>query len=138
MDARQYASATQRNREPILGVLAKIIPADSNILEIASGTGEHGVFFTQQLKPRSWIPSDPNPESRSSITAWKNFCGVDHLEFPLELNVTQPEWQKQLENEKIDVVVNINMIHIAPWSACLGLINGVSKLINASYIIMLL
>ena len=137
MDARQYAPATQRNREPILEVLAKLIPENSNVLEIASGTGEHGVFFAQQLKFGCWIPSDPNPESRSSIIAWKNCSGLDNLELPLSINVTQPEWQEQLEEKKIDVVVNINMIHISPWSACFGLISGVSKLLSTEGILYL-
>ena len=137
MDARQYAPATQRNREPILEVLAKIIPSNSNVLEIASGTGEHGVFFAQQLKISCWIPSDPNPESQSSIIAWKNYSGLENLELPLSINVTQPEWQKQLEDKKIDVVVNMNMIHISPWSACLGLLSGVSKILSTGGILYL-
>lgn len=137
MDARQYAPATQRNREPILKVLAKILPVDSNVLEIASGTGEHGVFFAKQLKLNSWIPSDPNPESRTSIIAWKNFCGVDNLDLPLPINVIESEWPKHLEGKTIDALVNINMIHISPWSACLGLISGASKLLSVEGILYL-
>lgn len=137
MDARQYAPATQRNREPILKVLAKIIPVNGNVLEIASGTGEHGVFFAEQLELSFWVPSDPNPESRSSIIAWKNFTGIDNLELPLSIDVTQAEWQKQLNSKKIDVIVNMNMIHISPWSACLGLISGASKLLSTGGILYL-
>lgn len=137
MDARQYAPATQRNREPILEVLAKIIPANSNVLEIASGTGEHGVFFTEELELSSWTPSDPNPESRSSIIAWKNFTSIDSFKLPLSIDVTQAKWQEQLNGRKIDVIVNMNMIHISPWSACLGLISGASKLLSTTGILYL-
>jgi len=137
MDARQYAPATQRNREPILEVLAKILSSDSNVLEIASGTGEHGVFFAEQLNFSCWIPSDPNPESRSSIIAWKNFSGLDNLDLPLSINVIKPNWQEQLKEKNIDAVVNMNMIHISPWSACLGLIAGASKLLSTEGILYL-
>ena len=60
-DARQYAPATQRNREPILQVRLQVLPASGTILEVASGTGEHAVFFAPRLNPRQWLPSEPNP-----------------------------------------------------------------------------
>ena len=123
MDARQYAPATQRNREPILKVLSEILPAQSKILEIASGTGEHALYFASELDC-CWIPSDPNPLARESITAWQNTCGLDNLELPLSIDASADDWYRQLENREINAIVNINMIHISPWEACLGLFEG--------------
>ena len=70
-DARQYAPATLRNREAILEVLLQNLPTTGNILEIASGTGEHSVYFAPHLQSRQWIASDPNPIAISSIIAWQ-------------------------------------------------------------------
>ena len=82
MDARRYAPATQRNREPILEVLLRVLPPQGNILEIASGTGEHSIFFAPRLAPRQWYPSEPQPQLRESITAWGNYFKSDNLHPP--------------------------------------------------------
>ena len=137
MDARQYAPATQRNREPILAVLSKVLLLGSNILEIASGTGEHAVFFASQLKSCHWIPSDVRPTARESIVAWKNVNHIENLSSPLSIDVSQNNWQQQVADKDIDAVVNINMIHIAPWQACLGLMEGVGKILSSGGILYL-
>ena len=129
MDARQYAPATQRNREPIFKILSKIIPANSNILEISSGTGEHAIFFAERLQSCRWIPSDLNPGALQSIMGWKDACLIDNLESPLLIDVAQDKWQQQVANLEINAIVNINMIHIAPWQACTGLITGASRIL---------
>ena len=137
MDVKQYAPATQRNREPILKILSEVLPPNSKVLEIASGTGEHAVYFAAQLKSCHWIPSDPNPESRSSITAWKNASSVENLSLPLSIDVTQADWPQQVAESKIDSIVNINMIHIAPWQACLGLMKGAGRILPPQGILYL-
>lgn len=137
MDARQYADATQRNREPILNVLKDLITPSSTILEIASGSGEHAVFFAQNFTSCHWIPSDFNPSARDSITAWQAKLNVQNLALPLDLDVTQASWSDRLMNQKIDLIVNINMIHIAPWSACVGLIAGAKEILSPGGILYL-
>ena len=129
MDARQHAPATQRNREPILKILSEIIQPNSNILEIASGTGEHAIFLASKLESCRWIPSDVNSQALESIVAWKNTCSLDNLELPLLIDVAQPGWQQQLVGRKINAIVNINMIHISPWQACLGLLEGAGQIL---------
>jgi Protein of unknown function (DUF938) len=125
---RQYAPATERNRQPILDVLLRVLPADGDILEIASGTGEHAVFFSPHFHPRRWIPSDPNPQAIASITAWSQENSLDNLNAPLNINVGESDWFQQQEIS-VKAIVCINMIHIAPWSACLGLMTGASQLL---------
>jgi hypothetical protein len=138
-DARQYAPATLRNREAILKTLLQILPPTGNILEISSGTGEHAVYFAPHLQPRQWIPTDPNPIAISSITAWQQYHPSPNLLAPITIDVTEPDWQKhpQLQNQDIQAIVNINMIHIAPWAACLGLISGASKILPESGLLYL-
>ena len=57
MDFRRHAPATARNREPILAVLADVLPDSGTVLEVASGTGEHATWFANALAPRPWLPS---------------------------------------------------------------------------------
>ncbi|MEH2364503.1 DUF938 domain-containing protein [Nostoc sp.] len=142
-DARQYAPATQRNSEPIIEVLLQVLPKSGTILEIASGTGEHAVFFAPKLSPRSWLPTDVNPQLRASITAWAEHFGYSNLYPPLELDVRQAVWAVEnrvfdwLNREPIVAIVNINMIHISPWSACLGLMAGAGRILPAGGILYL-
>ncbi|HEY9627625.1 MAG TPA: DUF938 domain-containing protein [Coleofasciculaceae cyanobacterium] len=146
-DARQFAPATQRNQEPILAVLREVLPPTGTVLEISSGTGEHAVFFAPQLQPRQWLPSDPSPEARASIAAWQADRPTDNLHPPIALDVRDPIWpveQASLPSPSLDLqrypiaaIVNINMIHIAPWAACLGLMAGASRILPPGGILYL-
>lgn len=136
-DYRQYAGATQRNRQPILEVLLQVLPPEGKILEIASGTGEHAVFFAPHLTPRYWIPSDCNPESIKSIQAWQKVSQLDNLHSPLIIDVRESPWEVEKLGIEIDALININMIHIAPWEACLGLMEGASRLLPVGGILYL-
>lgn len=146
--ARQYAPATQRNREAILDVLLQVLPPTGTVLEVSSGTGEHAVFFAPRLHPRKWIPSDPNPVARASIGAWREQCPADNLYPAIALDVCDPIWSVEQESpeplqaldfkhESIVAIVNINMIHIASWSACLGLMAGARRLLPTGGILYL-
>ncbi len=123
-DAR-HAPATARNREPILAVLRQILPAQGTVLEIASGTGEHVVYFAGALPHLLWQPSDPNPEARRSIAAHAAAAKLPNLLPPLELDASRAVWPVT----RADAIVSINMIHIAPWAAAEGLMAGAGLLL---------
>ena len=125
-DARQYAPATERNREAILDVL----------LEVSSGTGEHAVFFAPRLTPRHWLPTDPNPLALASINAWRSYTKAENLYPPIVIDACQPNWELG-DIEPIVAIVNINMIHIAPWEACLGLMTGAGRILPPGGILYL-
>ncbi len=131
-DIKKYAPATLRNREPILEILKQVLPPNGTILEIASGTGEHGVFFAPHLNPRKWLPSDPNPILRASINAWSQELPSQNLYPPLNIDASDRLWEVE-NNPQSDLsitgVVNINMIHISPWSASLGLMAGACRIL---------
>jgi Protein of unknown function (DUF938) len=137
-DTKQHAPATQRNREVILEVLLEVLPPNGTILEIASGTGEHAVFFAPHLKPRRWQPSDPSPLARASVAAWMEDLGCDNLDSPIEIDASLPTWVVETDakpSTPITAIVNINMIHISPWSACLGLMAGANRILPAGGIL---
>ncbi|MFN6530492.1 DUF938 domain-containing protein [Nostoc sp. ChiSLP03a] len=140
---RKYAPATERNREPILEVLLQVLPESGTILEIASGTGEHAVFFASKLKDYLWLPTDVNPQSRASIISWTEHNVCDNVYAPLELDAKEPVWAVEnggldwLNTKPIVAIVNINMIHISPWSACLGLMAGAGRILKAGGILYL-
>ena len=138
-DNRQYAPATQRNQEVILEVLLQVLPPQGNVLEVASGTGEHSIFFAPHLQPRKWIPSDPNPLAIASIADWQKYSPASNLTDPLTIDVTIPDWNisHHLQSQDIRAIVNINMIHISPWAACLGLMAGAKNLLPVGGVLYL-
>jgi len=119
-DARRYAASTARNREPILEVLARVLPASGLVLEVASGTGEHAVFLAGKLPHLVFQPTEPGERNRASIAAWREHAALDNLRPPLALDAIDERWPIA----HADAVLCINMIHIAPWDACLGLLAG--------------
>lgn len=138
MNKKQYAAATQRNREPIVQVLSSVLPPQGDILEIASGTGEHALFFASHLYPRQWLPSDPNPLLRDSIAAWREEYQGNNLLPPLDIDATSDDWNMDnITNFSLTAIANINMIHIAPWRACLGLLTGAERLLPSGGILYL-
>jgi hypothetical protein len=128
------APATARNREPILEVLRPRLPAGGLILEIAAGAGEHAVFNAAALPHLNWRPTDPDPEALVSIAAWRDHAGLTNLLPPLRLDAADPDrWPV----EDADAIVNINMIHISPWSATEGLMAGAARLLPTGGLLFL-
>ncbi len=118
--------STARNREPILAVLHTCLPASGEVLEIAAGAGEHAVYNAAALPHLLWRPTDPDPEALASIAAWRDHAGLSNLAAPMRLDASDPDaWLI----ERADAVVNINMIHISPWSATEGLMRGAGRLL---------
>ncbi len=140
-DARQYACATQRNRQPILEILLQELPPTGTVLEIASGTGEHAIFFAPHLSNHKWLTSEPNPKLRASINAWCRYHPAKNIYPPLNIDARDPIWAADTDLTPdvlpIVAIVNINMIHISPWSACLGLMAGAGRILPANGILYL-
>jgi SAM-dependent methyltransferase len=118
MSQRRHAPAAERNREPILGVLRRTLPSRGAVLEVASGTGQHVAHFAQALRDLSWQPSEFDPQAHASIDAWT--AGLPNVLPAISLDVTSPVWGVPV----YDAIFNANMIHIAPWEACVGMMRG--------------
>jgi SAM-dependent methyltransferase len=118
--------STARNRDPILSVLKPRLPANGLVLEVASGAGEHAAYCAAALPGLKWRPTDPDADARASIAAWRAHAGLPNLLEPLALDASDPDgWPV----ERADAVVNINMIHISPWSAAEGLMAGAGRVL---------
>lgn len=134
---RQIAPAVSRNRQPILDIIRPSLPAGAEVLEIAAGSGEHAVFLAPELAVKTWQPSDLSPPALESIDAWRYHSGLmDIIRPPLRLDMTDstPELLQTLRQagapESYDLITCINMIHISPWDACLGLMSHAVKLLK--------
>jgi SAM-dependent methyltransferase len=130
---KRHAPATTRNREAILAALRGALPGRGLVLEVASGTGEHAVFFAAALPAIVWQPSDPDADALASIAAFQAEAGLDNLRAPLRVDVHEPRWRgvEEAEAEAVAAIVCINMIHISPWSATLALLSGAGRLLAA-------
>ena len=128
-DARLEWPAAARNREPIRQKLAPLLPDGRVVLEIASGSGEHCVHFALRDIRVRFQPSDPDAAHRASIDAWAQHLHLDNVAPALDLDVTAEGWWHALAGVDVAFVYCANMIHIAPWAACLGLLEGAGQLL---------
>jgi Protein of unknown function (DUF938) len=130
MNERLSSPSAERNRAPIAAVLRRCLPATGAVLEIASGTGEHVAWFAAQFPGLLFQPSDPGDAQRSSIAAWIAAAGVENIRPPLALDVAAPDWERNADIPKpLAAVLCINMIHISPWAATVGLMRGAGHLV---------
>ena len=126
-DDRLYAPAALRNRGPILDVLRAVLPDTGVVLEIASGSGEHVVYFAAHWPALIFQPTDPDPGAVRSIAAWVDAAGVANVRPPLLLDAAAPQWPVSVA----DAIVCINMIHISPWAAAEGLLRRAGAMLSA-------
>lgn len=124
--SKRSAPAALRNIRPIGDVLAEWLPATGLVLELASGTGEHGLAFARAFPALTWQPSDAADEALASIAAWRRE-GPPNLLAPLRIDAATRDWPI----ERADAIVSINLIHISPWETALGLLDGAERLLSA-------
>jgi SAM-dependent methyltransferase len=109
-------------------VLKPRLPPTGFVLEIAAGSGEHAVYNATAFPNLNWRPTDKDPESLDSIAAWRDHAGLPNLLAPLQLDASDPaSWPVG----NADVIININMIHIAPWKATEGLMTGAGRVLRS-------
>jgi SAM-dependent methyltransferase len=132
-DPRLYHAHVARNRAPILDVLKRVLPASGLVVEIASGSGEHAVYFAGALPDISWQPTDFDASALASIAAHRAAAAVPNLLSPLRLDTTAQPWPIA----QADAVVCNNMIHISPWAVTEGLMGGASRVLRSGGILFL-
>ena len=113
--------SSARNREPLLAVLRRWLPASGTVLEVASGLGEHAAWFAEALPGITWQPTDRNEEALDILRARRDQAGLANLAPPLVLNAAEPDGA--------DAIVCINMVHISPWAATQGLMVGAARVL---------
>jgi hypothetical protein len=117
--------------EPIAAVLQEELPVTGKVLEVASGSGEHCAFFAELFPGHIWQPTDPDPDALGSIESW--CAGLDNVLPPLALDAASADWPVHAA----DAVLCINMAHISPWEATLGLVAGAERLLAKGAALML-
>ena len=127
------APAVARNRDAILDVLRRVLPARGTVLEIASGSGEHAIHVAAALPLLTWLPSDPEAEARRSVVAHTRRASLTNILPPLALDARETAWPV----DRVDAIVCINMIHIAPWSATEGLMAGAGRILAGGGLLVL-
>ena len=138
MDPRLSSPAARRNRDPILAVLRRVLPAEGAVLEVASGSGEHAVWLAAHLDGLVFQPSDPEPASRASISAWIAHEAPPNVRAPLALDASDEDWALPAEiAARLVAVLCINMGHVAPWQATLGLLRGAGRLLRSGGVLYL-
>jgi len=118
------SAAAERNRQPILEVLQRVLPPRGEALEIASGSGQHVLHFAAAMPGWTWQPSDTDPAALASIAAWCRDAQLTNVRPPLALDVMAPTWPL---DGAVDAIFCANLLHIAPWSCCAALMRGAAR-----------
>ena len=132
MDRRLFFPATQRNKKYIGDVLSKIPLKKGYILEIGSGSGEHGIEFQKRFPEITWQTSDPELEYRESINSWIYREKLNNkMPAPLNIDVSDTPWQIPSNVlDSLQGIISINMIHVAPWKCTESLFKESGKLLK--------
>lgn len=126
----QYSPAADRNLQPILQTLQALLPATGRALEVASGTGQHVAGFAAALPGWTWQPSDQSADNFASTAAWAAQAGVHNVLPPVLLDVRADRWPGEAPADHPapwDLVYCANLLHIAPWDCCAGLMQGAAR-----------
>ena len=141
-DRREYSTAYERNRGPILEVLREIEPGGDQILEVGSGSGQHVCDFAKQLlkpdgSPYRWQPTEQE-ENLESIDAWRAHEGVEErVASPIAIDLLDERWDEALLRGEYAMVMSINVVHIVAWEGVLNLLAGASRLLEGGGVLYL-
>lgn len=127
-----FSPAAERNRGPLLEVLRRVLPPDAQVLEIASGTGQHAEHFAQAMPGWRWQPSEADAAALPAIAA--RCAALPNVLAPRPLDVLQP-WPAGLG--PFDAVFCANLLHIAPWQTCGALMRGAAACLHAGGVLLL-
>ena len=129
-----HSPAADRNKQPILDTLMQVLPARGTALEIAAGTGQHAAWFASALPAWTWQPTDADPAMLPAIAAWASQQGMANVRPARRLDVLSPQWPSDGPpfKESFDLVYCANMLHIAPWATCAGLMQGSARHLGAN------
>ena len=127
-----HSPAADRNKQPILDALTRILGERGTALEIASGTGQHAAWFAAAMPQWIWQPTDADARMLPALASRVAEAALPNLHAPLLLDVMAPRWSSQgaafaEEEKKFDAIFCANMLHIAPWATCAALMQGAAR-----------
>jgi SAM-dependent methyltransferase len=120
-----FSPAAERNKQPILELLRAAVPPRGEALEIASGTGQHIAWFAKHMPNWNWQPTDLHRGALYSVEAYADQADLTNVYAPMVLDVQSESWLEAAQT--VDLVVCINMLHIAPWVTCAALMRGCAR-----------
>ncbi len=115
------SEACDRNKAPILGVLKEVFADTRTVLEIGCGTGQHAVYFAQNLPHLTWLPSD-KPGAIQWIEQRLKQERPDNIDAPVELDVRDQPW-----GFDVDGIFSANTLHIMSWPEVEEFFRGVGN-----------
>uniref|UniRef100_A0A182NNX2 Methyltransferase type 12 domain-containing protein n=1 Tax=Anopheles dirus TaxID=7168 RepID=A0A182NNX2_9DIPT len=133
--------AGERNKDPILGVLQRFFTKTQpnlQLLEISSGVGLHAAYFAQEFPNITFQTSEYDPSLFGSIEAYRREAKVQNVLAPIRIDISQPcsEWNNEANINlstsagRFDYMLNINMLHISPFTCAEGLFRNASQLLK--------
>ena len=132
-DLHRHSPAAERNAGPILAELQRCLPARGLMLEIASGTGQHAAHFATALPGWQWLPSDGDPASLASISAW--CAAAPNVLPPIALDVALTPWPGVPPS--VDAMFCANLLHISPWATTPALLQGAARHLSPPGLLLL-
>lgn len=123
---KPFSAACERNREPILAILRKVLPQPGRVLEIGSGTGQHAVYFGAAMPALTWQTSDL-ASNHPDIHAWLAAEAPPNVLPPIELDVRSGPWP----SGPYDAVFTANTCHILAWPEVEAMIAGAARVLRA-------
>jgi hypothetical protein len=125
--------AAERNKQPILEALRRVLPARGRALEVASGTGQHVAWLGAGLPGWQWQPSEASSAALPSIAAHVQQAGIHNVRPPCLLDVMEPQWPSDDETlashfaQPFDAIFCANLLHITAWPLCHALMQGAGR-----------
>jgi SAM-dependent methyltransferase len=133
-DGRLDGPAFHRNHAAIWDAISGFLcAADGDVLEVASGTGQHATAYACLAPQLDWWPSDIAPAHLASIAGWRAAAGLANLRPPQHLDLTDRDWTWRGDSGAgglLTAILCINLLHISPWAVSQNLVSGAGRLLR--------
>ncbi|PCI86422.1 MAG: methyltransferase [Hyphomicrobiales bacterium] len=127
-DGQMFAPAAGRNRDAIEAVLAEYLPKEGNVLEIASGTGQHISHFAQKFTNLNWQPSDIDTKRRASVDAWRDYLKLENISAARHVDIAAKGWVDELD--RVDFIMMVNLLHLISQTDMVNFMCGAADLLH--------
>ncbi len=122
---KPFSQACENNKQPILNILTTVFSSTKHVLEIGSGTGQHAVFFGQQLPDLTWQTSDL-PINHQGINLWLDEAALANVQRPIVIDLNKP-WPMPNNNLPVDGLYTANTLHIISWPLVVNFFQGIEQ-----------
>lgn len=128
---RRFSPSTARNRDVVREAFFAHVARDARVLEVGSGTGEHGVHMVDGAPDLEWVFTEYNADALGGIAAWARHSGHGGLGGPFQMDASSEKWGEAIEGRAYDALFTANVIHISPFTVAAGIFAGGARLLPA-------